>query len=395
MIKFLRALIKKFRPNRLPIHRHGYWEGSKQEEVRLCAPFDQPLAHCLVSFFQREGAKSVVDFGCGMGDYIKTLLQHQISCEGYDGNPYTHQLTEGLGKIADLSQRVELNKKFDWVLSLEVGEHIPKKHMRTFLENLHRHAMKGIVLSWAVKGQGGHGHFNEQNNDSIKHLMAEYGYTSDLMEETSMRAHSTLEWFKNTIMVFRKNIYAEVKLFPEDLQGWFFNKAPLRKIIKHRKVKVVVEVGSWKGQSTCQIAKMLPKDGKVYAIDSWVGFPQKYYTDYNTETLYQQFLSNVIHQKLTDKIVPVRMESQKAAETLAIVPDLIYLDANHEFDAIYADLTSWYPFVKGHGILCGDDWDWTWPELPGFPVKEAVTQFANEHHLRIETDGWFWQLNQL
>ncbi len=90
------------------------------------------------------------------------------------------------------------------MLSLEVGEHIPKEYERVFIENLHRHNINGIVLSWALKGQGGFGHFNEQNNDYIKELMAEYGYFNDVEAENSLRKKATLWWFKNTIMVFRK-----------------------------------------------------------------------------------------------------------------------------------------------------------------------------------------------
>ena len=139
-----------------------------------------------------------------MGDYVKRLRQEQIDCEGYDGNPSTPQITGGVGKIADLSQPLDLNRSFDWVLSLEVGEHLPQEYETTFIENLDRHSSRGIVLSWAVIGQGGHGHFNERNNSYIKGVMAQYGYLNDLAAESGLREQSTLEWFQNTIMVFRR-----------------------------------------------------------------------------------------------------------------------------------------------------------------------------------------------
>lgn len=56
-----------------------------------------------------------------------------------------------------------------------------------------------------MESGGGDGHFNEQDNDYIKARMADYGYTNDLAAELSLRAQATLPWFKNTIMVFRKN----------------------------------------------------------------------------------------------------------------------------------------------------------------------------------------------
>ena len=42
-----------------------------------------------------------------------------------------------------------------------------KKAIAT-VETVSQDGENGIILSWAVKRQGGHGHFNEQNNDYIK-----------------------------------------------------------------------------------------------------------------------------------------------------------------------------------------------------------------------------------
>ncbi|KAK7004452.1 hypothetical protein BgiMline_005973, partial [Biomphalaria glabrata] len=39
---------------------------------------------------------------------------------------------------------------YDWILSIEVAEHIPAKFEEIYLDNLVRHAREGIILSWAV-----------------------------------------------------------------------------------------------------------------------------------------------------------------------------------------------------------------------------------------------------
>ena len=70
--------------------------------------------------------------------------------------------------------------------------------------NLHNNNENGIVLSWAVKGQCGDGHVNCQNNDYIKSKICKLGYINDIEAEQQLRKHSTLSWFKNTIMVFRQ-----------------------------------------------------------------------------------------------------------------------------------------------------------------------------------------------
>ncbi len=187
--------------NSLSIHEHGYWVGTGADAEHQ---FDPALAKSIALFFQNEQARSVVDLGCGMGLYGIVVMNFGIDCEGYDGNPDTPALTGGYGQVADLSQVIDLGKTYDWVLSLEVGEHLPKEFEENFIKNLHQHNTKGIVLSWAVKGQGGYGHFNCQNNDYIKEIMADYGYENDLVAETMLRTEAMLSWFKNTIMVFRR-----------------------------------------------------------------------------------------------------------------------------------------------------------------------------------------------
>ncbi len=183
------------------IHKHGYWYGNAAVKF---SKFDEKLALGIVHFLKKEKAQSVVDFGCGSAEYVKFLLKHNINCKGYDGNPDTPVISDGFAQIIDLSKLFNLNWLFDWVISLEVGEHLPAKYEKIFIENLHRHNKEGIILSWALKGQKGFGHFNEQNNDYIKKIMQDLGYTNDPTVENDLRKSSELRWFKNTIMVFRK-----------------------------------------------------------------------------------------------------------------------------------------------------------------------------------------------
>jgi len=187
--------------------------------------------------------------------------------------------------------------------------------------------------------------------------------------------------------------YRQLKeVLPFDQQGWYSNRKPLKKILQEENIKVVIEVGCWLGKSTRHIARTIPKDGKVYAVDHWLGSaehqPGQNAWQENLPHLYEQFLSNVIHKKLTHKIIPVRMSSIEAEKHLSnVVPDLIYIDAGHETEAVYQDLTVWFPHVQGHGVLCGDDW--TWPT-----VRKAVETFAQEKHLSIESKGSFWRLRE-
>jgi hypothetical protein len=63
------------------IHPHGYWCG-KEDDIADEHKFDPSLAKALADFFLHEKVKTVVDFGCGRGDYVKTFLKHRLKCEG-------------------------------------------------------------------------------------------------------------------------------------------------------------------------------------------------------------------------------------------------------------------------------------------------------------------------
>jgi hypothetical protein len=185
----------------MSINAKGYWEGLEASSQHC---YDASLSGKLVEFFKKEGVENMVDLGCGMGNYVNNFKNSGINAYGYDGNPNTPQLTNGMCGVLDLSVPIKFEVQFDWVMSLEVGEHIPRYFEETFIQNLHNNNKRGIVLSWAVEGQGGHGHVNCKNNDYVKSKICKLGYTNDIEAENALRSSSTLSWFKNTIMVFRK-----------------------------------------------------------------------------------------------------------------------------------------------------------------------------------------------
>lgn len=183
------------------------------------------------------------------------------------------------------------------------------------------------------------------------------------------------------------------EVLPFNGNGMYINAIPMEKLLKERNVKIVIELGSWLGKSTRHIASVIPEDGIVFAVDHWLG-SSEHRDSVELPKLYEQFLSNVIHADLTEKIVPIRLTTLEAIKEFhnnKIVPDLVYVDASHDEESVYADLIAYFPLVQGHGVLCGDDWGWggAW----GFPVCKAVDRFARENNLIVNVvDGWFWVL---
>jgi hypothetical protein len=184
----------------MKINKRGFWEN----QTEIGHYNDEILLNEIKNILIENKIESLVDFGCGNGFYLKNIKYIVNYIEGYDGNPNTPLITEGLCGVLDLSKDFDLNKKFDCVLSLEVGEHIPKEFESIFLNNITKHSNSLVILSWAIVGQNGDGHVNCQNNDYIINEMYNRGffYKEDLSKK--VRSESVIGWFKNTFMIFKK-----------------------------------------------------------------------------------------------------------------------------------------------------------------------------------------------
>jgi SAM-dependent methyltransferase len=180
----------------------GYWFISDPNTTEHS--FDENLSAAITSYLIGQKCNSILDIGCGLGEYCDKFIEAGMYCEGYDGNPHTEAFTNGKYKVLDFSESVDLGRTFDWVISLEVGEHIPREFENNFFGNIERHAAKGAIISWAVEGQDGLGHVNCRNNDYVKTIMYTHGFRPIYTAERFLRNSISLSWFKNTIMAFEK-----------------------------------------------------------------------------------------------------------------------------------------------------------------------------------------------
>ena len=106
-------------------------------------------------------------------------------------------------RFIDLSMPLSLPRA-DYVLSMEVGEHIPREYEFMYVRNLHAHNCRGIVLSWAILGQRGNSHVNNHANRYIVDVFYELGYRHREDLDKKFRRKATYSWFKRSIMVFER-----------------------------------------------------------------------------------------------------------------------------------------------------------------------------------------------
>ncbi len=144
-----------------------------------------------------------------------------------------------------------------------------------------------------------------------------------------------------------------------------------------------VEVGSWMGRSTCAIAANI--HGSVIAVDTWKGSEEHVpmLAGKHSLWLYEQFLSNT--EGLP--VFPLMLPSVKAANLLnqqGFKAGMIFIDANHTYESVKADIEAWKPLLLDNGVLCGHDFDRVY--WPG--IVKAVEELIPDFHVVPNTTIW-------
>ncbi len=132
----------------------------KEEEVWMASGCPRNI---LDAVFDKWKPSSCLDIGCGIGSAMEHLMSKGVECFGIEGSKaaFVASRVKNRIRIANLNRPVELGRKFDLVWSYEVAEHIHPQYTNAFLDTLTHHG-DIVVLSAALPGQGGAGHFNEQ-----------------------------------------------------------------------------------------------------------------------------------------------------------------------------------------------------------------------------------------
>lgn len=140
--------------------------------------------------------KSIVDFGCGKKAFLKSSrLKDAVGVDGH----YVHPDVE-----ADLNEPVDLGRRFDLVMSLEVAEHLRPESADTFVETLCRHGDL-ILFSASVPFGGNPYHLNEQWWEYWIEKFEARGYDcSDWLRDEIWNSPEVAACYKNDILVFSK-----------------------------------------------------------------------------------------------------------------------------------------------------------------------------------------------
>jgi SAM-dependent methyltransferase len=152
-----------------------------------------------------------------------------------------------------------------------------------------------------------------------------------------------------------------------DLTGWFYDdeRIAYQKMVSEIKNGKIVEVGVWKGLSLSSILDICKSNNnELYAIDAWLPVENDpALSESRTRDIFSIFKTNLKLLGHSDTVRVIRKRSLEAADDFSDNSlDLVFIDADHSYNAVIADIRKWWDKLKPGGILCGHD----------FTFKEGV-----------------------
>ena len=145
---------------------------------------------------------------------------------------------------------------------------------------------------------------------------------------------------------------------------------------------VGVEVGVFTGELSKRL--LMRNDLKLTMVDSWIehGKDSDYAKsgDYHGNLL-QEEQDGLYHHTLAvtsfagDRARVIRKDSLASAHDIEDGSlDFVFLDADHTYEAVKADIAAWVHKVKPGGLLCGHDYEND--DFPAWGVKQAVDEIG-------------------
>jgi SAM-dependent methyltransferase len=150
--------------------------------------------------------RSVCDVGCGAGSWLAVFKEQGVEdVVGVDGDyvpPAQLDIPAEQFLARDLAAGLELERRFDLAMSLEVAEHLPPEAGSGFVDTLANLA-PAVLFSAAIPNQGGRNHVNEQWPDYWEGEFGRSDYVAvDCIRPRIWKRPGVHFWYRQNIILF-------------------------------------------------------------------------------------------------------------------------------------------------------------------------------------------------
>lgn len=152
---------------------------------------------------------SVLEIGCGVGTWSQEFVNRGIADVLAVDGPWVDlqslYIDSSKFKAHDLREPLNIQRRFDLAVCMEVAEHLPESMANMIVSLLTDHA-DTVLFAAAVPFQGGTDHINEQPQSYWAALFKEKGYEYyDIVRPEIWNNRSVEIWYRQNIIVYSKN----------------------------------------------------------------------------------------------------------------------------------------------------------------------------------------------
>ncbi len=227
------------------IYKRDFYENRHRETVFMANEILSIILDIL------PGVHSAVDFGCAVGTWLSILKEKGVSeIQGLDGDWVDRdflQIPKENFRPVDLEGEINLNRKYDLAISLEVAEHLRPEVAGRFVESIVK-ASDFVLFSAAIPNQGGQNHINEQWQDYWVNLFKERDFVvldivrHKIWNEEKIHAH----FCQNCFLFVRRREIKRLNLSDMDARNSNFPIRVVHPRIYFPKTIPYTVSGSWK-----------------------------------------------------------------------------------------------------------------------------------------------------
>ena len=141
-----------------------------------------------------------------------------------------------------------------------------------------------------------------------------------------------------------------------------------------------VEIGAYSGEGTEVIARYFKE---VLAVDPWLnGYD---INDVASQQCPMKFVFEAFQER-TKSLGNVSFKRGKSLDAVEFVRDesvdLVYVDGDHRYEAVLADIQGWKPKLRKGGVMAGHDWSFK-------AVQKALSEtLGGDDYFFFQGDSW-------
>jgi hypothetical protein len=160
---------------------------------------------------------------------------------------------------------------------------------------------------------------------------------------------------------------------------------------------VIVELGSWQGKSSVLLAAGVcgARNARVFCVDPFGADENpQYQADFYgplaakmSHSLEQGFERNIRRCGLTHIVQALKGYSYEVVRYWKNPIDVLFVDANHDYERVHRDFLLWSPFVKAGGIVALHDVSPLWPGPSRVMAEELQPPEYGDLH-QVDSLAW-------